>query len=330
MKKKWMVALASAALAALVLTGCGGGTGTKKPKTDTPPTATAQLGNQTVNLYEYTGESLKGKVTAFPHILVDGDHLYVHYMGPLPEDNSKHVRTVNQILVDHETVKEVKTLPGNVNLDRPFFISNHDLYMTHIGKDWTAWWDGKELHTARDAMPSAFGTGVDSKVYYWGDGKKSKEVGIHQADIVNAEIKNDNLVLSISYKDIFGSEDQNKREYEFSRIRADKDGFYIEMRKMVNKVANGYKLYAYDNQGKPYCTVENFDKNASVYAITENYIVAAKENSNGGLYKVYEKKTGKDLGEFEMPAIPYIMDGGNGDSVMIFSKKEQKMYRMDL
>lgn len=333
MNRKWMMVCLGAVLAAAVLTGCGGngGTGnTKKPKTDTPPAATAKLGDKTVNLYEFTGESLKGKVYKVPHILVDGDKLYMRYFGPLKEGDTEQVLTANQILLDHETVKEVKPIPGNSNLDTPFFLSNHHVYMDNKGKDRTAWWNGKELHTAKDAMPNAFGTGEGSQVYYWGPGSKSKGKSICRAEIVNGEIKNGKEVLAIPYKDIFGSDDQNKWIYEFSRIRADKDGFYIEMRKMVNKAKEGYKLFAFDNQGKTYCTLENLDKEASVFAITDNYIVMAKRTAQGGKYTVSEKKTGKSLGEFELPAAPDMIDGGAGDSVMIFAGKDEKLYRLDL
>lgn len=327
--------LALGVMAALVsvslLAGCGGGkdkgAGAQNdpPKIEIParepvstaPTMTFKFGETEAKVYELTGVDLS-KVIRTNKLVTLGDELFFHTDGHYSEDKLQHI---NKVTIKKETIADLVDLGPSGDIAELATNGKIVIWQTNRkateGKDKIAIYDGKAATVGGKWSGSPMGDAESGDfMVYWGhelrhskleDGNW-KELGKVFADDKTAfpDFKDTNISLKtvcVSKGDIF------------MRYFVEKEGGNIPY------------LIAFNKDGKELCRYEGIAELPRGWAVTENYVV---HTGSKGAIRVFDRKTGKVLGDATIDMRPFALWTKTGNDVIVYDDRSHKIYRIDL
>lgn len=322
MMKKVAAGILAGLLSASLVAGCGGGGGsssggTAKPaasapavpqreKVKTPPTTTFKFGEHEAKVYDLKGIDLKQQEITpnFGYLVATKDAMYFHAKKKGDKDQS-----LWQLKYDHENLTGI----GPVGLSSTISIlaTNGKTVYCQSKEDTFDWYDGKTFHTGKknaDLRPIAAAAGTDTLYTYTKMGET-----ITKGRFANGEIKDAKEVIG---KQEFAMRPLYADDKEiFIRTSFKKDGKTIET------------LVAFDMNGKELRRFEGFPSNENPYdwTVTANYVVHVKAK---GVFRVYDRATGKLIADVETKLKPYRMATVTGNDVLVYDL-DKKFYRVD-
>lgn len=107
------------------------------------------------------------------------------------------------------------------------------------------------------------------------------------------------------------------------------DTIYLSSR--IKKEIDGKKkdvatLIAVDKQGKELLRFEGYGDMPRDWAITDNYVIAS---ASKGQFRVFDRASGKVLGEAEIAMRPFALCTLKGNDVLVFDDRARKIFRID-
>ena len=85
-------------------------------------------------------------------------------------------------------------------------------------------------------------------------------------------------------------------------------------------------LIAFDKNGKELRRYEGVKELPRGWAVTENYVIAT---GSKGVFRVYDRKSGKELGEAKIEMRPFALCTVKGNDVIVYDDRAKKLYRID-
>ena len=86
-------------------------------------------------------------------------------------------------------------------------------------------------------------------------------------------------------------------------------------------------LIAFNKDGKELCRYEGIADLPRGWAVTENYVV---HTGSKGAIRVFDRKTGKVLGDATIDMRPFALWTKTGNDVIVYDDRSHKIYRIDL
>ncbi|MBQ7515084.1 MAG: hypothetical protein IJS96_02275 [Schwartzia sp.] len=307
--------------AASLLAGCGGGGGDKgsgaannPPKAETPaqparatvataPSETFKIGDNEVKAYELTGVDLKDKLRTWGLATI-GDSVYFH-IGVKPQHMAK-VTVKNETLSDFTDLGEA----GDVNA----MASNGKVVIWKTKDSKAAIHDGKETKIGGKWPGDLAGIPGSDEFYVLRGGL------LKVMKLENGEFKD---VREIS-PDIRAKDLADTR---LSLVYGDKDTIYA--RCVLNKAGETKGtpvLVAFGTDGKEIRRYEGPAGGKRDFCVTESYVVYAGADGN---IRVFDKKSGKTLGDAKVNFGPFALRAKTGNDVLAYDDRGKKLYRID-
>ena len=330
--KRIVAGLAAGMLSASLLVGCGGGSGggSGAPKNDPPkaaapakparaavataPTMTFKFGNEEAKVYELTGVDLKKKIRT-GKIVKMGDDIFFH-TDTVGEEKETHI---NKVTVKGETISGLADLGMSGDIDELATNGKTVLWQTsrkEVPKDSLAIYDGKERNIGGKWPGSIMG---DPET---GEFVVVRGTLIKTAKLENGEMKDVKTII----------QDYRKTFPEFNMailkpVCVDKGEMYLRtfLKKEGEKNTTPY-LVVFDKEGKELRRYEGVKELPRGWAVTENYVI---HTGSKGDIRVFDKKSGKVLGDAKIEMRPFELWTATGNDVIVYDDRADKLYRID-
>lgn len=333
--KRIAAGLLTGLVSAALVTGCGGGGGkpsggsgsgaaNNPPKIETParapvstpPTMTFKFGETEAKVYELTGVDLKDIIRTNKIVML-GDDIFFHTDTKHYEDKLQHV---NKVTLKNETISNLVDLGPSGDIHEMTTNGKIVLWQSNrkaTEKDKLVIYDGKEAKAAGKWSGSPEGDpGSDNFYVLWGH-------ELREQTLENGEWKIGKKLI----------EDYQKMDPEFGRVAFKnvcvKDGeIYIRyfLPKKDGEKEDTPMLIAIDKNGKELRRYEGVKELPRGWAVTENYVV---HTGSKGVFRVYDRKTAKLLGEAKIEMRPFVLWTKTGNDVIVFDDRAKKLYRID-
>ena len=114
---------------------------------------------------------------------------------------------------------------------------------------------------------------------------------------------------------------------QFYPVASDKDEIFI--RTILQKPGQNKKiplLVAFDKKGKDLRRYEGMEGSRKGFCVTDRYVIFADPNGN---FRVFEKKTGRKLGEGKITFGAFALVTVKGNSIIAYDENAKKLYRID-
>ena len=333
--KRIAAGLLTGLVSAALLAGCGGGGGksgggsggaaqNNPPKIETParapvstpPTMTFKFGATEAKVYELTGVDLKDEIRT-NRIVTMGDDIFFHTDSSKSEDKMGHVKKVT---MKNETISNLVDLGPSGDIHEMTTNGKTVLWQSNrkaTEKDKIVIYDGKEAKVAGKWSGSPLGDPDSDKFYViWGH-------ELREQTLENGEWKIDKKLI----------EDYQKLEKGFDRVSfkpvcVSKGEIYMRyfLPKKDGEKSDTPMLAAFGKDGKMLRTYEGVKELPRGWAVTENYVIAT---GSQGIFRVYDRKTAKLLGETKIEMRPFVLWTKTGNDVIVYDDRAKKLYRID-
>lgn len=324
MKKKFLWAIAACGIA-LALSGCGGGDKNAAPQKPKPtPTATAKIGEQTVKIYEYKGADLSGMDGKYSRDVV---YLKGAVYFTAKDKEGKAENALYEARLKDETIKTLYKVSEAGKRNYSVFTDGSNIYF-HAEKNafrQFSYYDGsviRECANPRDPGSAVRGFGYNSKTVY-----ELNHKGLTLQTTDKGKFTQKGNVL-VSAADV-------SRVIQADSIDSDFNGVYLKgvfpTKGRMMRTVVGYSTTGV--QGKTYIGYDvGYTDPAGSCVVTDDYVVFGGGKAENGKYpyKVYNKTSGKLLGEFALDFAATSMGLLDDDDIIILSATTHKLYRMEL
>ena len=332
--KRIAAGLLTGLVSAALLAGCGGGgkpsggsgsgAANNPPKIEvparapvsTPPTMTFKFGQTEAKVYELTGVDLKNIIRT-NKLVAMGDDIFFHTDTKHYEDKLQHV---NKVTMKNETIANLTDLGPSGDIHEMTTNGKIVLWQSNrkaTEKDKLVIYDGKEAKAAGKWSGSPLADPDSDKFFVlWGH-------ELREQQLENGEWKINKKLI----------EDYQKLDPEFGRVSFKsvcvKDGeIYIRyfLPKKDGEKDDTPMLIAFDKSGKELRRYEGVKELPRGWAVTENYVIAT---GSKGVFRVYDRKSGKELGEAKIEMRPFALCTVKGNDVIVYDDRANKLYRID-
>ena len=317
LKGKLLSAAAAGLLAVSLLAGCGGGggnsSGSGAPKVETPkstPTMTFKFGSHEAKVYELAGVDLRDRINTW-ELAVLGNDVYFQ-CGRKPPHMGK-VTMKGETISDFADIGE--TGDGHT-------LAMNDKVVLWEGKNHAlVVYDGKTEKTGGrwpGQLLAKVGGGISGRDdFYFLSGKSLKEGKLKDGSIKDVkEIVPNLTTISPDFKNA-----------QFFPVASDKDEIFI--RTVLQKPGQNKKipvLVAFDKKGKELRRYEGMEGSRKGFCVTDKYVIFVDPEGN---FRVFEKKSGKKLGEGKITFGAFALCTVKGNSVIAYDESSKKLYRID-
>ena len=332
--KRVLAGLAAGLLSASLLVGCGGdgksgGSGAPQnpPKTEaklnvpsrapvaTPPTMTFKFGETEAKVYELTGVDLK-KVIRTGGIVKLGDDVFFH-TDTSGEDKESHI---NKVTVKGETLSNLADLGMSGDIDELATNGKTVLWQTsrkEVEKDSIAIYDGKE-RTIGGKWPGSI----------MGDPETGEFVVIRGHKLKIAKLENGEMKDVKTLIEDYSKTSPDFKMVIFKPVCVSKGEIFIRYYapKKEGEKDHTPMLIAFDKEGKELRRYEGIKELARGWAVTENYVI---HTGSKGDFRVYERQSGKLLGDAKIEMRPFALWTATGNDVIVYDDRAKKLYRID-
>ncbi|MBP5199425.1 MAG: hypothetical protein J6Z82_02075 [Schwartzia sp.] len=332
--KRIAAGLLTGLVSASLLAGCGGGGGkpsggsgaaNNPPKIEVParapvstaPTMTFKFGETEAKVYELKGVDLKNIIRTNRLVML-GDDIFFHTDTKHYEDQLQHV---NKVTVKNETISNLVDLGPSGDIHEMTTNGKIVVWQSNrkaTEKDKLIIYDGKEPQVAGKWSGSPEGD-PDSDNFYvlWGHELREQKLENGEWKIVKKLI-----------------EDYQKlgKDFEhaaFKPVCVNKGEIYIRyfIPKKDGEKGDTPMLAAFSKDGKLLRTYEGVKELPRGWAVTENYVI---HTGSKGAFRVYEKQSGKLLGEATVDNLrPFVLWTAKGNDVILYDDRAKKLYRVD-
>ena len=325
-------------LAATLLAGCGGGGGKSSggsggsggnaannpPKIETParapvstaPAMTFKFGSTEAKVYELTGVDLKKDIRT-NRIVTLGDDIFFHTDSAGNEDNLGHMKKVT---MKNETISNLTDLGPSGDIHE---LATNGKEVVWPGssktdaKEKTVIYNGKETAVRGKWLGKTMGD-PETGNYFVGRGPKFME-----AKLENGEWKEVKVLVEDTRK-----LDQGFDRVIFNPVSVVKGELYMRyvLPKKEGEKDDTPMLAAFGKDGKMLRTYEGVKELPRGWAVTDNYVIAT---GSQGIFRVYERQSGKLLGEAKIQMRPFALWTKTGNDVIVYDDRAKKLYRID-
>ena len=317
LKRKLLSAAAAGLLAVSLLAGCGGGGGNSggsgAPKVETPktaPTMTFKFGSHEAKVYELTGVDLRNNINTW-ELGVLGNDVYFQ-CGRKPPHMGK-------VTMKGETISDFTDL-GETD-DNHTIAMNDKVVLWKGPKDALVVYDGKTTKVGGKwpgQLLAKVGGGISGREeFYFLGGKKLKMGKLKDGSIKDVqEIIPDLTATSPDFKNA-----------QFYPVASDKDEIFV--RSILQKPGQNKKvpvLVAFDKKGKELRRYEGMEGSRKGFCVTDKYVIFIDPDGN---FRVFEKKSGKKLGEGKITFGVFALATVKGNSIIAYDESAKKLYRID-
>ncbi|MCR5660595.1 MAG: hypothetical protein K6G50_00505 [bacterium] len=276
----------------------------------TEPSFTFKAGDKEVKGYELKGVDLTGdedknhKIRTGAVAAMNDQAFF--YVDSEPQISLAKVKINGETISDFEIVSDgyaISELCGNGNVvvfrdkDRNLAIYN--------GRG--------DLNKGGECSISDFFGVPGSNEFYYMDGHELKA-----ANLEGTALANERVVI-----DLEPFENANNLSVELLAV----DGDVIYLVSEIEK-ENGRTpiLLAIDKEGKEIRRFEGLEESPRDWAVTNNYVIHSAKTGN---FRIYDKASGKLLGDAHADMRPFTMQTINGNDVLVFDDRAHKLYRID-
>ena len=317
LKGKILSAAAAGLLAASLLTGCGGGGGNSSgggaPKVETPktaPTMTFKFGAHEAKVYELTGLDLRDRINTWDLGVLNGDVYF--QCGRKPPHMGK-------VTLNGETISDFADLGET---DENHTIAMNDKVVLWKGqKDALVVYDGKTTKVGGrwpGQLLAKVGGGISGREeFYFLGGKALKKGKLKDASFKDVEVIVQDLTKA----------SPDFKNAQFYPVASDRDEIFV--RTILQKPGQNKKvpvLVAFDKKGKELRRYEGMEGSRKGFGVTDRYVIFADPNGN---FRVFEKKSGKKLGEGKITFGVFALATVKGNSIIAYDESGKKLYRIE-
>ena len=331
--KRIAAGLLTGLVSAALITGCGGGGGKSSggsgaaqnnpPKIEVParapvsttPAMTFKFGETEAKVYELTGVDLKGIIRT-GRLAVLGDDIFFHTDTKHYEDKLQHM---NKVTMKNETISNLVDFGPSGDIDELATNGKVVIWQSNrkvTEKDKIMIYDGKEAAVAGKWSGKPMGDAETGNFFVqWGH-------ELREQKLENGEWKEIKKII----------EDYQKLGAEFEKaglhpVCVSKGEIYLSayFPKGSGSDQDAY-LIAFSKDGKELRRYEGVKELPRDWAVTENYVVSCGKR---GMFRVYERQSGKLLGEVKTSLNPHTICTSKGNDVIAYDFNKKKLYRID-
>lgn len=324
MKKKILWAVAACGIA-LALSGCGGGDKKSEPAKPKPtPTATAQMGQQTINIYEYKGADLSGMDGKYGQDVV---YLKGSVYFTAKDKEGKSENALYEAELKDETVKVLYKVSAAGKRNYSVFTDGRVIYFHAENGAFRkfSYYDGsviKDCANPQDPGAAVRGFGYNNNTVYE---LNSKGLTLQTTDKGKFTQKGNVLVPAADVSRVIRA-DSIDAEFNGVFLKGISPKKGVAMSTVVGYSTTGV-------EGKTYLGYDvGYTNPAGSSVVTDHYVVFGGGKAENGKYpyKVYNKTSGKVVGEFKLDFVATSMGFLDDDDIIILSATTNKLYRMEL
>lgn len=325
--KRIAAGLLAGLVSAALLTGCdGGGTAAQNdpPKIETParaavettPTMTFTFGSTEAKVYELTGVDLKNSIRTGKLAALGGE-IFFHTDSSKSEDQMQHV---NKIIIKNETIADLTDLGPSGDINEMATNGREVIWQSNrkaTEKDKIVIYDGKEAKVAGKWSGKPIGDPETGNYFvYWGH-------ELREQKLENGEWKEIRKVIEDTSK-----LDKAFEDVSFNPVSVVKGEIYMRyvLPKKGDETNDTPMLAAFSKDGELLRTYEGLKELPRGWAVTENYVIAT---ASKGEIRVYERQSGKLLGDAKIEMRPFALWTLKGNDVIVYDDRERKLYRID-
>ncbi len=315
-------------LTVTLFTGC-----TEKPKTDngeapqsveitettvvperaevaTEPSFTFKVGDKEVKGYELKGVDLTGdedknhKIrTGAVATMNDQAFFYV---------DSEPQMSLAKVKINGETISDFEIVSDGYSIDE--LCGNGNVIVFRDKDRNLAIYNGRgELNKGGESSISSFFGVPDSNEFYYMDGHELKA-----ANLEGTALASERVIINLE-----PFENANNLSVELLAVEGDVIYLVSEIEKDNKNIPI---LLALDKEGKELRRFEGLEESPRGWAITDNYVI---HSASPGNFRVYDKASGKLLGDAHAELRPFTMQAIKGNDVLVFDDRAHKLYRID-
>lgn len=310
--------LVTGLLSVSLLAGCGGGGGNGTPEgpkqTKVAPTETFKYGNHEAKVYELTGFDLKEKINTFSLAVLEKEIFF--QCGKKPLHMGKV--TLNE---NDATIADFVDL-GECG-DNNSIAANDKVAMWQGPSSKMVTYDGKQANIngrwpGQIITKTGRGGIAGREEFYYLSGKSLNFAKIKDGTIKdNKEIVKNLNTVSPDFQRV-----------QFFPVSSDETGIYL--RCIMNPPGDNRRipvLVAFDKDGKELHRYEGVPGGRRDFCVTDKYVVYG---DNDGNIRVYDKKSGKLIGDANVTFRPFALCTIKNNEILIYDDINKTLYRVEL
>ena len=276
----------------------------------TEPSFTFKVGDKEIKGYELKGVELTG----------DDDKNHKIRTGAVATMNdeaffyvdSEPTLSLAKVKINGETISDFAIVSDGYSIDE--LCGNGNVIVFRDKDRNLAIYNGRgELNKGGESSISSLFGFPDSNEFYYMDGHELKA-----ANLEGTALASERVIINLEPF-------ENANNLSVELLAAEGDTIYL-----VSEVKNdnGYTpiLLAIDKEGKELRRFEGLEESPRGWAITNNYVI---HSASDGTFRVYDKTSGKLLGDAHADLRPFTMTTIKGNDVLVFDDRAHKLYRID-